>query len=138
MLLIINAFNFFDGVNFLAGSLAIVFFSSYAIYYNGLEENLPLLLMGILIFSIIGFLFYNRAPAKMFLGDAGSMFLGFALASLPIIFKSNASNTLDLTFPMIVLFILISDTTFVVVSRFIKGKNPLHPDKTHLHHLVLK
>jgi len=137
ILIIINAFNFFDGVNFLAGSLAIVFFSSYAIYYNGLGENLPLILLVILIFSIIGFLVYNRAPAKMFLGDAGSMFLGFAIASFPIIFKSNTSDSLDLIFPLIVSFILISDTTFVVVTRVIKGKNPFYPDKTHLHHQLL-
>ena len=137
MLLIINAFNFFDGVNFLAGSLAVVFFSSYAIYYHGIEESLTLFLLVILIFSIIGFLVYNRAPAKMFLGDAGSMFLGFAIASFPMIFKTEASNTLDLTFPMILSFILISDTTFVVVNRVIKRKSPFNPDKTHLHHQLL-
>lgn len=137
MLIIINAFNFFDGVNFLAGSLAIVFFSSYAIYYYRLEENLPLLLSVVLIFSIIGFLMHNRAPAKMFLGDAGSMFLGFAIASFPIIFKSNAVYSLDLAFPFIVSFILITDTTFVIVNRIIKGKSPFKPDKSHLHHQFL-
>ena len=137
ILFIINAFNFFDGINFLAGSLAIIFFSSYAIYYYQLGEHLPFVLLNILIFSIIGFLVYNRAPAKMFLGDAGSMFLGFAIASFPIIFNSNNLNSFDLTFPLIVLFILISDTTFVVAHRIIKNKNPFYPDTTHLHHQLL-
>ncbi len=137
ILFIINAFNFFDGVNFLAGSLAIVFFSSYAIYYNQLGESLSLTLLIVLIFSIIGFLVYNRAPAKMFLGDAGSMFLGFTLASYPIIFKPDEFNTLDLTFPVIVLFILISDTIFVVINRIINSKNPFYPDRSHLHHQFL-
>ena len=137
MLFIINAFNFTDGVNFLAGSLAIIFFSSYAIYYSGLGNNLPLIFMIVLIFSIIGFLVYNRAPAKMFLGDAGSMFLGFAIAASPMIFKSDTSNTLDLAFPMIVSFILISDTIFVIINRIIKGKSPFNPDNTHLHHQFL-
>jgi len=137
MLFIINAFNFFDGVNFLAGCLAIIFFSSYAIYYYRLGDNLPLTLAIVLIFSIIGFLVYNRAPAKMFLGDGGSMFLGFAIAAFPIIFKSDTSNPLDLAFPVIVSFILISDTTFVIVNRIIKGKSPFKPDKSHLHHQFL-
>ncbi len=137
MLFIINAFNFFDGVNFLAGSLAIIFFSSYAIYYNSLEEIIPLILLVILIFSIIGFLVYNRAPARMFLGDSGSMFLGFAIASFPIIFQSKESITFDLTFPLIVLFIVISDTLFVIINRIIKRKSPFDPDKTHLHHQFL-
>ena len=137
ILFIINAFNFFDGVNFLAGSLAIVIFSSYAIYYNQLGENLPLILLIILIFSIIGFLLYNRSPARMFLGDAGSMFLGFAIATFPIIFRPNELVTLNLTFPVIVSFILISDTIFVVVNRIIKRNNPFYPDKTHLHHQFL-
>ena len=137
LLFIINAFNFFDGVNFLAGSLAIVFFTSYAIFYYRLGETLPLIILVILIFSITGFLVYNRAPAKMFLGDAGSMFLGFAIASMPIIFKPSISNTLDLTFPIIILFILISDTTFVIFNRIIKRKSPFKPDKTHIHHQLL-
>ena len=137
LLFIINAFNFFDGANFLAGSLAIIFFMSYAIFYYILGETLPLILLVILIFSIAGFLVHNRAPAKMFLGDAGSMFLGFAIASIPIIFKPSISNTFDLTFPVIILFILISDTTFVIFNRIVKRKSPFEPDKTHIHHQLL-
>jgi UDP-GlcNAc:undecaprenyl-phosphate GlcNAc-1-phosphate transferase len=137
ILFIINAFNFFDGVNFLAGSLAIVFFSSYAMYYYRLGENLPLVLTIVLIFSIMGFLVYNRAPAKMFLGDGGSMFLGFAIAAFPIFFNSNASVSFDFAFPMIVSFILISDAIFVIFNRIIKGNSPFKPDKSHLHHQFL-
>ena len=137
MLLIINAFNFFDGINFLAGSLSIVFFVSYAIFFNITNELLPFTLMVILIFAIFGFLMYNRAPAKMFLGDAGSMFLGFTIAGFPIIFSPSTHNSLDITFPVIVSFILISDTLFVVINRIKNRKNPFYPDKTHLHHQLL-
>ncbi|NHZ86886.1 MAG: hypothetical protein GWP19_13595 [Planctomycetia bacterium] len=137
MLFIINAFNFFDGINFLAGSLAIIFFSSYAIYYYKLGNNLPLYITIIIIFSIIGFLVYNRAPAKMFLGDGGSMFIGFTIVAFPIIFKSDTSNSLDLAFPVIVSFILVTDTIFVIVKRVLMGKSPFIPDKTHLHHQFL-
>jgi len=137
MLLIINAFNFFDGVNFLAGCLSIVIFVSYAIFYNMGNDLLPITVMVILIFAIFGFLIYNRSPAKMFLGDSGSMFLGFTIASFPIIFSHSSTNSFDLTFPIIVSFILISDTLFVVVNRIKNRNNPFYPDKTHLHHQLL-
>lgn len=136
ILFIINAFNFFDGINFLAGSLAIVFFISYAIYYSLYRDILVLSILLILIFSIIGFLIYNRAPAKMFLGDAGSMFLGFSLATFPIIFTETIDHV-DMTFFIIVVFILISDMIFVMITRLLKNKNPFKPDKTHLHHQLL-
>ncbi len=137
MLLIINAFNFFDGINFLAGGLSIVIFISYAIFFSSANDLTPLSLMVIVIFSTLGFLAYNRAPAKMFLGDAGSMFLGFTIAGFPIIFNHGSTNSLDLTFPVIVSFILISDTLFVVFSRIKNRSNPFYPDKTHLHHQLL-
>jgi len=137
ILFLINAYNFFDGINFLAGSLAVVFFSSYSLYYSQFENQYSVTILFILIFAIVGFLVYNRAPAKMFLGDAGSMFLGFALASYPLIFLEYSENKIDLTFFSIVLFILVSDTIFVLVNRLMKQKNPFHPDKTHLHHLLL-
>ncbi len=137
MLLVINAFNFFDGVNFLAGSLSIVIFISYAIFYNMTNDFIPSILMIIIIFSTSGFLFFNRIPAKMFLGDSGSMFLGFIIAGFPIIFSHNSTNSLDLTFPIIVSFILISDTIFVIINRVKNRNNPFYPDKTHLHHQLL-
>jgi len=136
LLFIINAFNFFDGINFLAGSLAIVFFTSYSIYYYQSNELLLVSILLINIFAILGFLIYNRAPAKMFLGDAGSMHLGFTIAAFPFVFTEPTKN-IDMTFLLIVVFILISDTTFVVFNRLIQNKSPFKPDKTHLHHQLL-
>lgn len=136
ILFIVNAFNFLDGINFLAGSLSILFFSSYAIFYASQGNILVVSILLIMIFSIIGFLTYNRAPAKMFLGDAGSMYLGFALAAFPFIFVGS-SNRVGMTFFVIVLFILVSDMVFVVITRILRNKNPFRPDKTHLHHQLL-
>ena len=137
MLFIINAFNFFDGINFLAGSVCIVFFISYVIFYLINNELLPITIMVILIFTILGFLIYNREPVKMFLGDAGSMFLGFTIVGLPLIFSNPSGKSLDLTFPIIVSFILISDTLFVLFTRIKNKNNPFYADKTHLHHQLL-
>lgn len=136
ILFIINAFNFFDGVNFLAGSLAIVFFSSFILYFRSAGDIFAVSILLILIFSVLGFLIYNRAPAKMFLGDAGSMFLGFTMAAFPLIF-STSNTQVYLTYFVVVVFILISDTIFVLITRFIRNKNPFRPDKTHLHHQLL-
>lgn len=136
ILLIINAFNFFDGINFLAGSLSIVYFSTYYIFYANCENLNVLFVLLIIIFSTIGFLIYNRAPAKMFLGDAGSMFLGFTIAAFPFIFNES-DGTVNVAFFILVVFILISDTIFVVIKRLAKNKNPFKPDKTHLHHQLL-
>jgi UDP-GlcNAc:undecaprenyl-phosphate GlcNAc-1-phosphate transferase len=136
LIFIINAFNFFDGINFLGGSLAIVFFTSYVIFFQAAGDLIAIMLLIILIFSIIGFLFYNRTPAKMFLGDAGSMFLGFTIAAFPLIFLISDTQ-FHITFFVISVFILISDTTFVIITRLVQKRNPFRPDRTHLHHQLL-
>ena len=82
---VVNAFNFFDGINWLAGSLAIIILISYGILLNTQQLAITSSIYLILIFSILGFLVYNRSPAKMFLGDSGSNFLGFIMATLPVI-----------------------------------------------------
>lgn len=137
ILAIINAFNFFDGINTLAGSLAIIFFTSYCILlYNG-QSVVQSEICIILIFSILGFLIYNRTPAKMFLGDSGAIFLGFIIATLPLLFTFNGSVGIDVTYPVIITSILIMEMTYLILSRIKNKKSPFSPDKTHLHHQLL-
>ena len=137
ILAIINSFNFFDGINFLAGCLAIVFFTSYSLLFFNFQTIIQLEVYLIIIFSIFGFLFFNRAPAKMFLGDSGSMFLGFLIATLPLLFTSETNPGIDVTFPVIITSILILETIYLIFSRIINRKSPFAPDKTHLHHQLL-
>ena len=106
---IINSFNFFDGINTLAGSLAIIFLASYGIMLSSNQSVLLLALVISLIFSIMGFLLYNRTPAKMFLGDSGAIFLGFIIATLPLLFATNNGVAVDITLPVIITSILLMD-----------------------------
>ena len=136
---IINSFNFFDGINTLAGSLAIIFFTSYAILCYSNQSCVQLEVCIILIFSILGFLIYNRTPAKMFLGDSGSIFLGFLIATLPvIIFTANENVGIDVTYPFIITSILLMETLYLILSRIKNKKSPFYADKTHLHHQLLR
>lgn len=134
---IINAFNFFDGINYLAGCLAIVFFISYSLLSFNFQSVIQVEVYLILIYSILGFLFFNRAPAKMFLGDSGSMFLGFLIATLPLLFTSKTNVGIDVTFPVIITSILLMETIYLIISRIKNKKSPFAADKTHLHHQLL-
>ena len=134
---IINAFNFFDGINYLAGCLAIVFFVSYSLLSFNFQSVIQVEVYLILIYSILGFLFFNRAPAKMFLGDSGSMFLGFLIATLPLLFTSKTNVGIDITFPVIITSILLMETIYLIISRIRNKKSPFAADKTHLHHQLL-
>lgn len=91
-----------------------------------------------LIGSLLGFLKYNKYPAKIFLGDTGSLILGFFLivSSLIISIKMN-NGILDLTFPAILLAVPLTDAIRVIITRILRKKSPFLPDKTHLHHLIL-
>ena len=137
ILAIINSFNFFDGINCLAGSLAIVFFASYGILYYNNQSVVQLEIYLILIFSILGFLIYNRTPAKMFLGDSGSIFIGFLVATLPLHFASTEGVGIDVSYPVIITSILIMETVYLILSRIKNKKSPFYPDKLHLHHQLL-
>ena len=134
---IINSFNFFDGINTLAGILAIIFFTSYGLLSYSSQSVIPTEIYIILIFTVLGFLIYNKTPAKMFLGDSGSIFLGFLIATLPLLITPKVGAGIDVTYPVIITSILIMEITYLILSR-IKNKNsPFYPDKTHLHHQLL-
>ena len=135
---IINAFNFFDGINYLAGSLAIVFFTSYSMFYFNHQSVIIIVVYLILISSILGFLFFNRSPAKMFLGDSGSMFLGFLIATLPFVLPINNNVGIDVTYPVIITSILLMETVYLIFNRIRNKRSPFNPDRTHLHHVLIK
>jgi UDP-GlcNAc:undecaprenyl-phosphate GlcNAc-1-phosphate transferase len=134
---VVNAFNFFDGINWLAGSLAIVILISYGILLNKQQLAITSSIYLILIFSILGFLVYNKSPAKMFLGDSGSNFLGFIMATLPLILLTNNSGPINVTISVILTSILTMEAVYLIFSRLKNKKNPFFADKNHLHHILL-
>ena len=134
---IYNAVNLIDGLDGLAAGILIILSISGIFFSNGnfLEINL--------IFSIIlaSFLIFNQRPAKVFMGDSGSLFLGFYLAVFPLLYmdlvKTNA-QVIPMTPFVIMVTFLIADTTRVFFTRLLTGKNPMTPDTIHFHHLIIQ
>ena len=137
---ILNAVNLIDGMDGLAaGFMVIITFSSVII--GILNNNINFIsINSLLLGSLIGFLFFNRRPARYFMGDSGSLLLGYHVACLPLIYHqfSNNNFNLEITPFLILSSFLIMDTTRVFFSRLFKGKNPMNADTIHLHHLVFK
>jgi UDP-GlcNAc:undecaprenyl-phosphate GlcNAc-1-phosphate transferase len=124
-----NVINFVDGVDGLAAGLSTIAAFTIFILALTMGQSALALISVILAGATIGFLFWNFPPAKIFMGDAGSMFLGFMLGVLPLISGGKlATAFLVLGFPIV-------DGLIVAGSRLYRGQNPLtSPDKTHLHH----
>jgi UDP-GlcNAc:undecaprenyl-phosphate GlcNAc-1-phosphate transferase len=135
---IINALNFMDNMDGLASSLAAVisFFLFTLSYLNGqyLVAALCISIFG----SCIGFFFWNKKPASIYLGDAGALYLGFLLAAISIRVDVNSpSEIVRVIVPILIFAIPIIDITQVVTNRIIKGKSPFEGGRDHLSHLLL-
>jgi len=88
--------------------------------------------------SLIAFLFYNWHPSKLFMGDAGSLFLGFSAAFISIALTQGPKSIVRPVAPLLVLAVPIVDTVTVMIRRLMKRKSPFHADTEHLHHVLLK
>ncbi|MCH7764804.1 MAG: hypothetical protein IIB95_13900, partial [Candidatus Marinimicrobia bacterium] len=134
-----NSINLIDGLDGLAGGfmLLITFTASILGFISG---NDGFMFINIIITaSILAFLHYNQKPAKFFMGDSGSLFLGFHLAVLPLLFvttKSGIVNSIDMTPFILLSTYLIADTLRVFVIRISNNKHPLEPDQLHLHYQI--
>lgn len=130
-----NAFNLSDGLDGLAGGLAaiaVVFF----IYFAKLSGAPFLLLVGVaLLGAVIGFLRYNSYPAKLFMGDVGSLTLGYVLAALLV--SGSQRGEVPLAAWAMVLALPLLDTLLVMAQRVRYGHSPFKPDRTHLHHRLM-
>lgn len=143
-----NAFNLIDGIDGLAGTIGVfislLFGVSLGIMGHVSEAIIAFSLMG----AILGFLRYNIAPASIFMGDTGSLIVGFTVAVFSIFFVNahGTSSSIHHLIPytsgafviaLSILFIPVFDTFRVFTTRIIKGRSPFSPDRTHLHHYVL-
>jgi UDP-GlcNAc:undecaprenyl-phosphate GlcNAc-1-phosphate transferase len=134
----INALNFMDNMDGLATSLSIVISLSLFIlsYLNG--QYLVAALCVALVAACIGFLFWNRKPASIYLGDAGALYLGFLLAAISIRVDVNSgSELIRVLVPLLIFAIPVIDIAQVVITRVVKGKSPFEGGRDHLSHLLL-
>jgi hypothetical protein len=134
---VINAINLVDGIDGLASGLSLisVFGLGTIAMING--QTYTVLLCLSLAGSLAAFLRFNFSPARIFLGDTGSMFLGFMLAALAITSSSRASGSVMLLSPVLALGFPIFDTVTSMLRRLLRGRSPFFGDRAHTHHRLL-
>lgn len=131
-----NAVNLIDGLDGLAAGVSGIAIAATMIMAFLMGNTLAILLSVILLGSVIGFLYYNFHPAKIFMGDTGALFLGFSLAALSILgFKQ--LTVIAFLVPILILGVPLSDTFFAIIRRIVNKKPISEPDKNHLHHCLL-
>ncbi|MFS0575577.1 MraY family glycosyltransferase [Sporosarcina sp. 179-K 3D1 HS] len=134
---ITNAINLIDGLDGLAAGVSTIALISITVMAVLMADVFVIATASILAASSLGFLFYNFHPAKIFMGDTGSLFLGYMISVLALLGFKNIA-VVSLVIPIIMLGVPISDTFFAIVRR-IRMKQPISaPDKSHLHHCLLR
>lgn len=134
-----NAFNLIDGIDGLAGGLGFMSLTTLGIFLTMNGEITFALIAFSLAGGIVGFLYFNFNPASIFLGDTGSLVLGFSIAILCIrLMQVNTLGTLPHAplFILSLVFVPVFDTLRVFAVRIWKGKSPFEADRTHIHHLL--
>ena len=129
---ITNAINLIDGLDGLSSGISAIYFLTIAIIAL-IDIILSLIMLG----ATLGFLFHNFPPAKIFMGDTGSLFLGFMISVIALLGYKVTTFT-SLVVPIVVLAIPIFDTLFAILRRLLKGQSIAEADKEHFHHQLLK
>ncbi|MDD4084501.1 MAG: undecaprenyl/decaprenyl-phosphate alpha-N-acetylglucosaminyl 1-phosphate transferase [Acholeplasmataceae bacterium] len=132
-----NVVNLMDGLDGLAAGVSAI--ASVTIILVALQQGFytVAVLTAALAGAIIGFIRYNFNPATIFMGDTGSMFIGYILAAISILGAVKSATTIALVVPAVALGLPIMDTAFAIVRRHLNGKPIFKPDKGHFHHRLL-
>ncbi len=133
-----NAINLSDGLDGLAAGLTLI--SLILIAFLASESGVTSILFAslALIGALMGFLRYNTHPAKVFMGDTGSQFIGFATASLALYTTQHAESAVSPVLPILITGLPVMDTLMVMALRIRAGKPPFSADKNHIHHQLIK
>lgn len=134
---ITNAVNLSDGLDGLAAGISAITCGVLAILaiHNG--DVVMAVVMLALLGSLTGFLFFNFDPARVFMGDSGSLFLGFTIASASVLCATKTETIVGLALPVLALGIPILDTLFSMLRRFLERRSLFAPDRSHFHHRLL-
>jgi UDP-GlcNAc:undecaprenyl-phosphate GlcNAc-1-phosphate transferase len=140
-----NAINLFDGLDGLAGGVVAIIAGSILVYSLVLDNHFTVILMGAVAGACLGFLPHNWMPAKIFMGDAGSLLLGFILAAITVHSSLKSSAAVAILIPVLALGVPVMDTLVVMAVRFLerpKGHaverllRVFRADRNHVHHLM--
>jgi UDP-GlcNAc:undecaprenyl-phosphate/decaprenyl-phosphate GlcNAc-1-phosphate transferase len=144
IIVVINSFNLIDGVDGLAASLGILSMLVFGIYFFMIDHPAYSLLAFSMAGSLVAFMIFNHHPAKIFMGDSGSLMIGLVNSILVIKFINMASApfvTVPITSAVVIgfaiLIVPLLDTLRVFSIRIINGRSPFTPDRNHVHHLLL-
>ena len=144
ILTIVNAFNLIDGIDGLAGTIGIISALFFGLVFLIEKDYLYSTISFSMAASLLAFLRYNYSPARIFMGDTGSLFIGFVNAVLVIRFINAESLPLTMlkfsAAPAIgfaVLFVPLMDTLRIFIKRVFSGRSPFESDVNHIHHLML-
>lgn len=146
MVVITNSFNLIDGIDCLAGCVGVLAATTFGSWYFMAGHTQYVVLSASLVGALVAFLYYNKTPARIFMGDTGSLMVGIVLSILAIKFiELNRVIPADglhkiKKIPVVTIGILIIplfDTLRVFTSRMLQGKSPFSPDRNHLHHLII-
>ena len=132
-----NAINLADGLDGLAAGVVLLSLAGIAILALLADSTNLLLITLAVIGAIAGFLRFNTYPARIFMGDTGSQFLGFSAGVLMILLTQQVNTALNPAIPLLLFGLPLFDTLFVIIRRIYYGKSPFSPDKNHVHHQLL-
>ena len=132
-----NAVNLSDGLDGLAAGICAIACAVIAIFAIHSGQVLMVLVMLALLGSLSGFLLFNFNPARVFMGDSGSLFLGFCLAATSVMCTAKSAALVGLTLPALALGIPIFDTLLSALRRFLEDRSIFAPDRSHFHHRLL-
>ena len=137
LVLCTNALNLIDGMDGLATGVGL--FAAFTMLLAGmLQENFALAVATVpLVGCLLGFLRYNFSPASIFLGDSGSLFLGFLLGCYGILWSEKSATILGMTAPLMALAIPLLDTALAILRRFLRHQSIFAADRGHIHHRLL-
>lgn len=144
IIVVINSFNLIDGVDGLAASLGVLTMTVFGVYFFAIDYQAYALMAFAMAGSLVAFLIFNYNPAKIFMGDSGSLMIGL-INSILVIKFINVSNTPFVAVPVqsavavgfAILLVPLLDTLRVFGIRIFKGRSPFTPDRNHVHHLLL-
>jgi UDP-GlcNAc:undecaprenyl-phosphate/decaprenyl-phosphate GlcNAc-1-phosphate transferase len=147
LIIIINSFNLIDGLDGLAATLAIISLLFFGLWFFYTGNPMFAMLAFAMLGGLIAFLIYNWEPADIFMGDTGALLLGLLMGTMAIQFidtnyhlsvndpfKFGASVTAGIC----IIIIPLIDTARIIILRLLKGQSPLNPDKSHIHHSLLR
>lgn len=147
IIVITNSFNLIDGLDGLAGTLSLIAFLFFGVWFYLHDQQVMAIIMASFVGALIGFLMFNWEPSKIFMGDTGALVIGFAMAIAAIYFidynytlagDDPYKFTGGIGTAIAVIIMPLFDTLRVFISRTMRGQSPFSPDKTHIHHLIMR